>query len=293
MTTVADLVASARRIAYGSAFDQLTLLGADYTAGDTTLVVNSEMGVPPGIVQGRVLSSGLNVWYVKGVSAATNEIFVIPGYQNSPQEAANEGDFLYVNPKVTDFYLFSVINDILLYLSSPTAGLYTVNSWTVVTDPTWETYPIPDGANVLEILALRYLYPGSTETWLDVDLNYVQWQPVEGTVRLTCNLPVTTLQFLYKGGFTAATSLLDDPIADCGLAESQLDLPPLGAAVRLLRTTENKREQIAVQGDSRRASEVLAGSNSAAANALNRDFQSRIDAESLRLIKAYPYRLGI
>jgi hypothetical protein len=96
------------------------------------------------------------------------------------------------------------------------------------------------------------------------------------------------VKVFYKSRFRAAQGLSDDPIGDCGLMDSMLDIPSLGAAVSLLRTTESRRAQIAAQGDPRRADEVPPGSNSSAARELAREYQSRIDEERIRLTNLYP-----
>ena len=64
MTTMRDMIADTRRMAYGSLHDQINLLAQPYTAGDTSLVLDMDVS---GITPGMALSGDLNVWYVKGI----------------------------------------------------------------------------------------------------------------------------------------------------------------------------------------------------------------------------------
>jgi hypothetical protein len=133
-------------------------------------------------------------------------------------------------------------------------------------------------------------YFHSTDLWIDVDMNYVDWQPERGIVRIKSFIPNgMPIRFDYKAQFVPAAGLTDDVEADMGLAASMHDIPPLGAAVRLLRTTENRRSQIHNQGDSRRAEEAASTANTSAATDLNRDFKQRVNDEYARLINRNPY----
>jgi hypothetical protein len=76
MATVGDLVADVRRRVYGSMTENVNLVQTSASAGQTSLQL--ELGVD-GIQKGMLISSGLNVWFVKGVYSTDNTVFVIPG----------------------------------------------------------------------------------------------------------------------------------------------------------------------------------------------------------------------
>jgi hypothetical protein len=90
-----------------------------------------------------------------------------------------------------------------------------------------------------------------------------------------------------------ATALTDDVVTDCGLAETMLDIPPLGVTMMLLNTTENRRNQVQTQVDPRRADEVPATANSSAATAMRRLYRERIQDEYARLNARLPIYMGI
>lgn len=288
MTRMLDLVADTRRMAYGSMADQLNFLAQEAPLGAGELFMSMDVD---NITPGMVLSSGLNVYYVMNTEPATRKVYVYASYDNSHNDALPLGAPIMIRPRVTDWLLFGYLNDIIRSLSSTTYGLYRQGSWE---DPNnsqvWGTYPIPveasDMTNLIRVQAKQF---HSTDLWIDVDANYVDWQPERGIVRIKSFIPNgMPIRFDYRAPFKPATSLTDDVVFDCGLAESMIDIPPLGAAARLLRTTESRRSQIHNQGDSRRAGEVVSQANSNAAGDMAREFRQRINDEYARLIQRNP-----
>lgn len=293
MTTMLDLVADVRRKVYGSMTENVNLIQTSASAGQTSIQL--ELGVD-GIQKGMLLSSGLNVWFVKGVYSTDNTVFVIPGYDNSPKDPVTAGDMVYVRPRMTDWYAFNAINDQLRRLSSPDAGLYKIGTWVAEVDPTYQTYEVPiEAADMINILRVRWRWPGTTDVWTEMAPRHYRWiySTQQNVVRLLISIPSgTEIEFTYKAPFAQATSLDDDPVADLGLAESMVDIPSLGAAIDLLRTTESRRTQISTQGDSRRPEEVPVSSNASIAGQLDREYRQRIQDEMTRLVTRIPIFRG-
>lgn len=294
MTTIADLVADARRMTYGAMTEQINLISSNAVAGADTLQMELDI---TGITPGMTLTSGLNVWYVKGSNPGSKEVYVIPGYDNSPQGAVTAGDTVLIKPRVTDWYLFNAINDEIRKLSSPMNGLYRVGTWVTDVSPTYQTYEVPSEAlDMTNILRVRYRWPGTPDVWSDLRTSSYRWIVSEtgNKIQVLVNVPSgTEIEFTYKAPFVEATSLADDPIADCGLAQTMLDIPPLGTAATLLRTTDSRRNQISAQGDSRRAGEVPSGVNLSSASMLDREYKMRVQDEYARLVQRFPIFKGV
>jgi hypothetical protein len=294
MSTIKDLVADARRLAYGSMTEQINLIDGTVAAGATTIPLQLDIS---GITPGMVMSSGLNVWYVTGSSPGEREVYVVPGYDNAPQESASNNDIVILKPKVTDWYLFNMVNDEIVRLSSPTNGLYRIATWVANVSPTYQTYEVPTEALSMTNLArVRYRWPGTPDVWSDIRPSSYRWivSETDSKVQLLVNVPSgTEIEFTYKAPFTKATSLADDPIEDCGLADTMTDIPPLGAASALMRSTDGRRNQITTQGDSRRAGEVQSSANLSTASLLDRDYKSRVQEEYARLIQRLPIFKGV
>ena len=293
MTTMADLVADVRRMTYGSMSERINLIATSASA--IVDEVDLELDVT-GISEGMILSSGLNVWYVKGISANDRKVFVVPGIDNAPVGGVSAGDLVYVRPRMTDWYAFNMLNDEIKSLSAPTNGLFQLKSWTADVDPTYQSYDIPSGAsNLTSLHRVRYRLPGTPDVWVDLPSFAWKWHTGTGTnrVQLLRNIPVgTEVQFVYKGPFTPASSLSTNVVTECGLSESMVDIPPLGVSMMLLNTTESRRVQVQTQGDARRADEVPATANSSQANQLRRLYRDRIQDEYARLMNRMPIFMG-
>ena len=295
MTTMLDMLSDTRRMAFGSTHDQINLVKEPYLADATNLALDMDVS---GITQGMVLSGGLNVWFVRSIDNATNSVNVIPGFDNSPKRDLAVGDFIYIKPKVTDWYMFETMNQEILRLSTPEHGLYQIASWVANVDPTWQTYEIPSEAlNMIGLLRVRYRMPGSPDVWYDIpekayrlQLNGGSESTLTSYIRLLRNIPSgTEIQFLYKSPFHQAAELSDSVNDVCGLSETMVDIPTLGCLATLLRTNESQRSQVQTQGDSRRASEVVAGSNINTASRVEKDHQMRIWEEAARLTSRISY----
>lgn len=294
MSTIQDLVNDVRRRVYGTMTENVNLIQTSASAGQTSLQL--ELGVD-GIQRGMLLSSGLNVWFVKGVYAVDNTVYVVPGYDGAPQNAVSTGDIVYVRPRMTDWFAFNAINDNIRALSSPDAGLYKIGTWVAEVDATYQTYAVPvEAQNMTNILRVRWRWPGTPDVWTEMAPRHYRWiySTEQNNIRIFINIPSgTEVEFTYKSPFTVATSLNDDPVVDCGLTDNMLDIPVLGAAIELLLTTESRRTQIQTQGDSRRPDEVPASSNTSIATALQREYRARVQEEMARLVTRVPIFRGV
>ena len=289
MTTMLDMLSDTRRMAFGSLNDQINLVAQPYTANSTEIVMDMDVS---GITPGMVLSGDLNVFYVRSIDVATNTVSVIPGFDNSPKKNMSVGDFIYIKPRVTDWYMFETMNQEILRLSTPEHGLYQIASWETIVDPTWQTYEFPPEAeNMIGMLRVRFRMPGSPDVWYDVPEKAYRIQIEAGVsrIRLLRNIPSgTDIKFLYKAPFQQAENLLDNVNDVCGLTSTMVDIPTLGCLATLLRTTESRRGQVQQQGDARRPGEVAAGSNLQIARSVEKDHQMRIWEEAARLIARVP-----
>ena len=289
MTTMLDMLSDTKRMAFGSLTDQINIVAQPYTAGSTEIVMDMDVS---GITPGMVLSGNLNVFYVRSIDVATNTVSVIPGFDNSPKKNMAVDDFIYIKPRVTDWYMFETMNQEILRLSTPEHGLYQIASWETIVDPTWQTYEFPPEAeDMIGMLRVRFRMPGSPDVWYDVPEKAYRIQIEDGTsrIRLLRNIPSgTDIKFLYKSPFHQAEDLLDNVNEVCGLSPTMVDIPTLGCLATLLRTTESRRGQVQQQGDARRAGEVAAGSNLQIARSVEKDHQMRIWEESARLISRIP-----
>lgn len=293
MTTMANLVADVRRMTYGSMSEKINIVKTSASAVVDS--VSLELDVS-GIQEGMILSSGLNVWYVKGTSVSDRRVFVVPGIDNSPSEPVAAGDMVFVRPRMTDWYAFNQLNDEIRQLSAPSNGLFQLKSFTLDVDPTHQSYDVPSAASdMMSLSRVRYRLPGTPDVYIDLPTHAWRWQTGTGTnrIQLLRNIPVgTEVQFVYKAPFSVASSLTTDVVTECGLSDTMVDIPPLGVSMMLLHTTESRRVQVQTQGDARRADEVPATANSNAASQLRRLYRERVQDEYARLNARLPIFMG-
>ena len=304
MTTVADLVADTKRLAYGSMSDQLNFVDVDYVPGSGELFLTLDTAA---ITAGMVISSGLNVWYVTGVEASTKRALVYAGYQNSKDAVVAAGQPVFLRPRVTDWVVFQNVNDGIKAMSSRVNGLYKSTIETVTQDAgNWDIYPLV-GTDVESIVAVRYREDWWNGEWKRLPDKMWRWEPSLNAIRLidqrtrwwndqsevSAYAWGNSLEVTYRAPFTQATGLTQDVVTDLGLAASMVDIPPLKAAEMLVRTTETRRTQISAQGDPRRADEVQVGSNASAARELGKQFDKRCDDEYIRLVNVNPWMQSV
>lgn len=291
MRTMKNVIDDTRRMAYGSLSDQINLLAADYPLEGGELEL--ELAVT-GITPGMILSSGLNVWWVKEVSQSSNTVYVVPRYDGSYSHALEAGSVVYIKPRVTEWHLFNEVNNVISQMSSPAYGLYRLGQFEATPVGQFDTIPIPDNTTIDGIVSIAVLEYTGSNRWIELPTRAYRWMPEHQSIKVLrdmwTGLPV---RVEYRGPFKRADSLLDDLESMCGLAPSMTDIPALGAAAALLRTTESRRNQISVQGDPRRADEVQAGANSSAAREMERQFRQRINDEYARLIARNPIFMGV
>jgi hypothetical protein len=247
-----------------------------------------------GITPGMILSCGLNVWFVKETTPATKTVYVVPGYDGSPSHNAEAGSVVTVKPRATDWQLFGDVNRAIQSMSSPVSGLYRVGYETSVAEfGHWGTYRI-NTFDVQSIISVRVRAPWDAQGREVQDRDW-RWNSKDGTIRvLNPEFSwATSVDVTYRAPFLTAQGLDTDLVATCGLSDSMLDIPPLGAAAGLLLATEGRRAQVTSQGDSRRPGEVPPGSNSSAAREMRRRYEQRVNDEAARLIVKNPYRTTV
>ena len=290
MTTMSDMVAEVRRLTYGTLTEQLNLVKRDYAADQTEIFLDMDAAQ---IQPGMVISSGLNVWYVRNVNNGSRSVRVIPGYDNAPKVAGKAGDFVYIRPRMTEWYAFSQLNNQFKALSSPSMGLYRISQWTSEVDSTYQTYPFPDGVEVDGVVRIRYKLPGTPDVWYEIDNK--AYRVYDNKVQLLYNVPTggSMIEFNYRTPYGQAKNLADDVLTVVGLPVTAHDIPPLGVAVGLIRTTESRRNQVQTQTDARRADEVAATANNTDAGRLERVYDRRVNEEYTRFISKNPITVGI
>ena len=291
MTTMSDLVSEVRRLTYGTLTEQLNLVKSDYAPGQTEIFMDMDISQ---IQPGMILSSGLNVWYVRTVNSGSRSVRVIPGYDNAPKTGGSSGDFVYIRPRMTEWYAFSQLNNQFRQLSAPGRGLYRTAVWYAPINTTYQTYDIPaEALDMVGLARVRYKLPGTPDVWYEMQNK--SYRKMDDKIQLLYNVPTggSELEFTYRAPFAQATTLEDEVETVVGMASTQLDIPPMGVAIGLIRTTESRRNQVQTQTDARRGAEVPPESNVMDATRMERAYAARVNEEYARQLRDHPILMGI
>ena len=291
MTTVAEWVNDTRYHLNGDLSEQANVLANPYTAGSASLVFTYDLGP---IAAGSILSIGANTFRVIAINEGTKTATVIPGYQGSIDANAASGAMVLVNPRFTDHRILRALSDELRSLSSPRNGLYQVASTTLDYAGAVEGYDLTGVSGLIRVLEVRrqvhgpsLAWPAVESTWWDV----LRSAPTEFATGVSLRVRGVDaglqVQVVYAKEFTPTMTITDN-VSVTGVPSTAEDIPPLGAAVRLMSGREVARNQLAAQGDSRRANEVPPGAVGASWRGLAALHAERVGEESARLRAQFP-----
>lgn len=292
MTTAASLIADTRRHLESYHRGPRNLLAASVDADDTSLSFTYDIEQ---IQAGAYLELGLELVYVWSVDTASKTATVQRAQQGSTAASHAAGTQATVNPAFPDFAVFRALNDELRSLSSPVNGLFAVRSLDLTASPVTGAYDLTGATDVLEILQVRHQHPGTAQwsTLSNYELTHGAGSGFASGTSLTFHDGLhtgRTVRVLYKASFDPLVNLTDDVESVAGLPEAMHDIPPLGAAMRLVAPREVRRNQIESQGDSRRAGEVPAGAIQSSMRGLAALRQQRITEQAAVLAQQYPDR---
>jgi hypothetical protein len=284
MATVADLINTTRnRYLLGGLTEQRNKLAANYTAGATTIAFKYESR---GIAPGALLSIGLNTFYVWAVDTTSNTATIEGGQNGTVDANALNGATINVQPRYTNNDIFNALNEDLLDLSSPHNGLYQIVQNQFKYSSSIIGYDLVGATNILSVQEIRYdeltAYKRTPQLEL-VDFrleraNSLTDYPSGYSLKLfRGGVAGQNVNVLLRTAFTPYAAVTDNVLAS-GISATMTDLPPMGAALRLLAGREVRRNQFESQGDTRRAEEVTPGSVGASSRGIAAMRQTRIQA---------------
>lgn len=280
--------------------EERNVLSAPYVAGSGTISLTNALG---GIVAGSRISIGLNTFYVVSVPTTGSTATVLGGQEGTTDANAASGALVRVGPRFTDFDIVDALATDLADLSNPDNGLFVVSfsDW-LVTNGT-DMYPlvVADPSSVIDVFQVKVTRDPTlvAQPWQIMAKSLWRLDRMAGVTGLETvpalrvlaqpGLAGSTLRALLRMRFVIPTALTDD-LTTTLLPVTAYDIPPMGAAMRLVSTREVKRNFPESQGDTRRAGEVGAGAIAQSMRPLAVLRQSRIQAEAGRLMAQYSDR---
>lgn len=287
MTTANDLIEwTSAHLMSGQESEANRLSGA-ITSSATAIAFKYALG---SIARGAVIAVGLEeirIWETSGTSATVVE----RGVNGTTGAAHSDLDYVAVRPKFSPFRILRAVNEDLADLSSPIHGLFQVGTLDVTYNPAVQGYDMTSITNVINILELRWKMPGPSKNWpLITQYNLVRnFSTSEFASGMALFLyesayPGLAIRVRYSSDFSPLTALTDDVQTVTGLPSTANDLPPMGAAIRLVAPREIKRNFTEAQYDPKRSEEVPPGAVGQSINDLVALRKQRIDSESARLL---------
>lgn len=266
-----------------------TLAAAVTDTTSTTITLSAALG---GIVAGANIEVDTEMLYVQSIDTNSRTAVVIRGSEGSTAATHTNGATVTVNPRFPAFACFLALNDTLRDLSG--SNFYQMKAVTLTFDASQFGYDLTD-TDVIDLYSVRVKRQGSQQMWDRVDNMSLHrnMDPAEFAstnalflfdVRASNGQP---MRVLYKAPFALLSATTDD-VSVTGLPASSYDLPPIGAALRLLAGREVKRNFTEQAGESRRSSEVPPGAVLGSMRALQALFSERQISESKGLLSQYP-----
>lgn len=262
---------------------------------DSSTTVNFEFDLAS-IQQGSVLSIDLEDCYVWSVNATNKTATVQRGWNGTTAAAHDNASIVHVNARITPFQVLGAVNDELRDLSSPKHGLFQIDTVDITFNASVEGYDLTSASDVIDVWEVRRQESGSAKDW--ALSKHWEWSPdmpasdfASGyAIWIKEGEPGQTVRVWLKKAFTTLSSLSQDVETVSGLPASAIDIPEIGAVMRLVATRDAKRNFTEAQPSPRRADEVPPGVNMSTAGGLRQLRLDRIASERARLNALYPRR---
>lgn len=288
MTTALDLIHATSRHLLAGAREPLNRLNVAVNTTTTTFSFDRDTA---DITAGAYLSVGLEVVYVWDVNHQTKTATVERAQIGSSAAAHAEGAIVTVNARFPHYVIFEALNQEIRDLSA--SGLWQMKSKSLTSSSTSYIYDLAAN-DVIDVYDVRYDTPGPENTYPRFGFEWRYGIPtaeIPNGPALWLTGPLEggrTLRVWYKARLGQLTALTDDVETVTGIPVTAVDIPPIGAAARLLGVRESKRVQIEAQPETRRSDEVPSGATSRAGQNLLAWREERLGDERTRLSAQWP-----
>jgi hypothetical protein len=299
MTTASDLIQATRQHLFTGQPEILNRLSGALNATDVTFATVYDFGT---MNRGSIIEIDLEQIYIYSVTVSSKTVTdCIRGFNGTTAASHSANAVITIAPKFPASRILQAINDDLRDLSSPINGLYRVLVEELIFNAAQSGYDMPGASEILSIAEIRYRVPGPALTWPRIESyallrnmingDFLDFPSGFGLVIYDDAYPGFPIQVRYRAPYSQLALLGDDVTQVSGLQATALDLPPLGAAIRVAAGREVKRNFDEAQGEPRRAEEVPPQAVMGATRELLRIRQARINAEAARLQATYSYEM--
>jgi hypothetical protein len=291
VTTAQNLIDATRAHLLAWSNDEANLLDDALNNSATSFDLAYALG---GAQAGALLAVDLELMRVWAADNATKTVTVQRGYLGTTKATHADDSIVEVAPRFPAFSIFSAINDELRAYSSPSVGLYRTASVEVTYNPARSGYDLLAPGMIGDPLAVEGvgILPGDRDSirrWRIIrDADTGDFASGVALYLYEGIMPGKDIRVTYRKGFDPLAALADDVLSVAGLPTSAHDIPPLGAAARLLAGREARRVEVDSQPQPRAGSEVPPGANTSVSRQFFALRQQRLVEEAGRLAAQWP-----
>lgn len=291
-TTVGNLVTTTERHLLGTHRADRNRLATTMTDSVTSLVVEFQPG--RGIGAGAYLALDDEIVYVWEYGSTSLTATIQRAQLGTTAAAHTAGAIVDINPRFPRPILRDTLKE---EIDSWGPAVYQVKTLDIAVGSTAQAVDLTAIGTYYSVLRVYREPRSGSDVWFNPTFRVLRNMPTADFASGTALIldgqqeAATNLRIVYSAPFTTTTFTdATDLNATVGLDASQNDIPPYGAAWRLLATREVRRTQTQAQGDPRNAEEVPAGFMSQTSVALKRIRDQRLADAAVRLSNLYPPR---
>ena len=285
MSTVTDLIEETRGHLHGFHKPQLNRLGADATAAAPTVTVEFTTDT---VARGSTICIDDELMYVWSTSGGI--LTVERGYLGTTAATHSDGALIEINPRHPTPYIRAELRKEIASWGVKIWDVVAVEVDVGLTQRTLELPNVP--ADFLHVVGARRPSTAAELAPRELEYRYERGYGNRPTLVLKRCLPeAQTIEVLYAVPFDLTIFEDDvDLVDELRLPASALDIPPLGAAWRLVATREISRNEISAAPEPRVNQDVPAQALIAAARALKGIRDDRLGEEARLLQHKYGLR---
>ena len=292
MTTFAQVIERTRRRLMTTQREGLNVLAATVDNAVTTLTFVNAVR----FAENGKLSIDLEDFYVTSVAAGGTSAGVLRGMYGSTAAAHTAPVTVQINPTWSNWDIAQAVNDELVDLSSPSNGLFRMQSTEFNYEATKRGYNLT-ATDLLDIWRVTFDYPGPATDWpviprarwrFDQSANTTDFASGRALIIHEGGYPGHKIRVAYKATFSPLATISDDVQAVSGLHAEAHDILSLGAAIRLMSGLEGQRALMTTQPNPRRAEDVPPRTAVSALVPLVNQREERVNAEKARLMRRFP-----
>lgn len=251
---------------------------------------------PPGSAQARAAIIAIDLEEMKVWEWSGNTLTVERGVNGTTPAAHSDLTEVEIAPRFSRFRVQRAINQELDSLSSAANGLFCIGTFDITYNPAIMGYDMAGltPAQILAVQELRYKIAGPSAYWPEIrhwdiarDMATTEFASGMALFVLDSAYPGLPIHVRVRQKFPHLVNLTDDVQAVAKLPGSANDLPPLGAAVRLVAPREIRRNFVESNSDPMMLQNVPPKAVLGSYQGIQMLRQQRIYEEALSLLRQY------